>query len=659
MRYCGSGMARGFSAMLVLGLALPGLVRAQATSYLDHDGLTRELRSIVNSSSLASMESLGKTFGGRDVWMVQVAHPQGLPFQERPGILVVGNLEGDHVVGSHLALEAIRYLVGHAGEEEVQAALRDAVFYFFPRLNPDGAEAMFAPVKFDRRTNDRPVDDDNDGRMNEDGPRDLNGDGFITVMRLPDPAGPYMIDPDEPRLMKRADASRGERGSYSLHWEGTDQDGDGFIAEDGPGGVDLNRNFQHEYSYWQADAGPHMVSEVETRALMDFTIAHRNVAVILTFGHSDNLVTPPDARGAMAAASALELPAFAQASNADVFRQGVVQVATGLGRGGGGGGGGFMPGGTPRLRGAQAGRDNDPTSGTRPVTTVATQDLEYFQAISRAYRNATGIESVLTHRTPEGAFFQYGYFQFGVPSFSTPGWTLATADPGSRGGEGAPAPIATAPVADQPAGPPAGARAFGGTRGQAAAQAPTQVRAPGRGGTDARVLRAMDAAGIQAFVDWSPFNHPEFGVVEIGGFRPYAVSNPPAERLPELGAKQGEFLVAVAGMLPRVRIVETKVTAHGGGIFTVYAEVENGGFLPTSTQHGVRARSVRPTMVQVQVPPEDILTGAGKTSFIQRLEGSGSRESFTWVIRGRAGAQVEIKLRSDKGGTDTATVTLR
>jgi hypothetical protein len=147
--------------------------------------------------------------------------------------------------------------------------------------------------------------------------------------------------------------------------------------------------------------------------------------------------------------------------------------------------------------------------------------------------------------------------------------------------------------------------------------------------------------------------------VEIGGFRPYAVSNPPAERLPELGAKQGEFLVAVAGMLPRVRIVETKVTAHGGGIFTVYAEVENGGFLPTSTQHGVRARSVRPTMVQVQVPPEDILTGAGKTSFIQRLEGSGSRESFTWVIRGRAGAQVEIKLRSDKGGTDTATVTLR
>lgn len=659
MRCCGSGMARRLSAMLVLSLALPGLLRAQATSYLDHDGLTRELRSLVNSSSLASMESLGKSLGGRDIWMVQVAHSQGLPFDERPGILVVGNLEGDHVVGSHLALEAIRYLVGNAGAEPVQAALRDAVFYFFPRLNPDGAEAMFARVKFDRKTNDRPVDDDNDGRVGEDAPRDLNGDGYVTVMRVPDPAGPYMIDPDEPRLMKRADPSKGERGSYSLYWEGTDQDGDGFIAEDGPGGVDLNRNFQHEYPYWQADAGPHMVSEPESRALMDFAIGHRNISLILTFGHSDNLVTPPDARGALAAASALDLPVFAQASNADLFRQGVFQAPGGFGRGGGGG---FMGGGGSGLRGAQPGRDNDPSSGTRPVTTVATQDLEYFQAVSRAYRNTTGIENVLTHRTPEGAFFQYGYFQYGVPSFSTPGWTMPDAEPAPRGGEGAQTPMAAAGRGDPPSGAPGGVRGAGGApagaRGQAMAQAP-QARVPGGGGADARVLRAMDAAGIPAFVDWTPFNHPELGEVEIGGFLPYAVNNPPADWVPELGTKQGEFLVAVAGMLPRVRVADTKVTAHGGGIFTVSVEVENSGFLSTSTQHGVRARSVRPTMVQIQVPPEDILTGAAKTSFIQKLDGSGSRESFTWVIQGRAGAQVEIKVRSDKAGTDTATVTLR
>ncbi len=124
----------------------------------------------------------------------------------------MGNLEGDHLVGSHLSLEAIRYLLQNAQDEAVQSALSEHVFYFFPRLNPDGAEAMFARVKWNRRTNGQPFDDDNDGLTDEDGPEDLNGDGYITVMRVADPSGVYMIDPDDNRLMKRADATKGEAG---------------------------------------------------------------------------------------------------------------------------------------------------------------------------------------------------------------------------------------------------------------------------------------------------------------------------------------------------------------------------------------------------------------------------------------------------------------
>lgn len=302
MRICGSKTSVGMASILALILALPGSSQGQTASYLDHDGFTGELRSIVNGSDLATMESLGTTLQGRDVWMVTVGSSSGTPLSERPGVLVVGNLEGDHLVGSHLAMEAIRYLVDNAQDEAVQAALTDHVFYFFPRLNPDGAQAMFARVKSDRKTNARPYDDDNDGRTDEDGAEDLNGDGYVTVMRVADPFGAYMIDPDNDRLMKRADATKGETGAYTLYWEGTDEDGDGFINEDGPGGVDLNRNFQHAYPYWQADAGLHMVSEIETRALMDFTVSHRNIGAILTFGETDNLVTPPDSRGGLAGA---------------------------------------------------------------------------------------------------------------------------------------------------------------------------------------------------------------------------------------------------------------------------------------------------------------------------------------------------------------------
>ena len=225
MRICGLRVSVGLAVLLALVLVVPGPGQGQTASYLDHDGLTRELRSLVNSSNLATMESLGTTLQGREIWMVTVGNSSGGPLSERPGVLVVGNLEGDHLVGSHLALEAIRYFIQNTQVEAVQAALTDHVFYFFPRLNPDGAEAMFSQVKSDRKTNTWPFDDDNDGRTDEDGPEDLNGDGYITVMRVADASGVYMIDPDNERLMKRADATKGETGAYTLYWEGTDEDG--------------------------------------------------------------------------------------------------------------------------------------------------------------------------------------------------------------------------------------------------------------------------------------------------------------------------------------------------------------------------------------------------------------------------------------------------
>jgi hypothetical protein len=648
-------VAAGLIALLTAFAALPGSTLGQASSYLDHQGLSRELRSLASGSDLVRMESVATTLQGRDVWMLEVGSPSGTPLGERPGVLVVGNLEGDHLVGSALALESIRYLVAHAGDAAVKNALDTQVFYFFPRLNPDGAEAMFASVKSARRTNGRPVDEDNDGRVDEDGPDDLNGDGYITVMRVKDAAGAFMIDPADPRVMKRADPTKGEAGAYALYLEGTDNDGDGFINEDGPGGVDLNRNFQHEYPYWQGDAGPYMVSEPESRALMDFVLAHRNVAAIVTFGESDNLVTPPDARGALASAKVLDLPLFAAASNGDVFDVGVFSASGGGGRGSRGFGG--FGRGNPYLRGALPGADNDPSSGQRPAITVASGDQVYFRAVSDAYKRVTGISTVPTHRAPQGAFFQYGYFQYGVPSFSTPGWDLPAgadaADGRARPGADAAAPGGTTAPGGRP-GSTGGGRAGGGATG-----GPGRGDPPAGSGVDAEILKALEGLGVQAFVDWTPIHHPTLGAVEVGGFLPYVTTNPPADRLPQLGEKQGQFLVELAGMLPRARFAETKVTAKGGGVYTVEVTVENAGLFPTSTQHGTTSRSVGPTLVQIDVDAADILTGADKTVNVGTLTGSGTRESFSWVIRGRQGAQVQIKLHSQKSGSDLATVTLR
>jgi hypothetical protein len=605
-------------------IALSSSAQAQS-SYLDHVSLTRELRTLVGTSRSATMTSVGTTLGGRDVWVIQIANPGGKPVAERPAVLVVGNLEGDHLVGSSHALETVRYLLAGAANPAVKQVLDSQVVYVFPRLNPDGAEASFATVKSDRRRNTRPYDDDNDGRMDEDGPEDLNGDGMITVMRVKDPAGEYMMDRADPRVMKKADATKGDVGTHKLYWEGIDNDGDGFINEDGPGGVDLNRNFQHDYPYFDADAGPHMVSERESRALMDFVIAHRNIGAILTFGHSDNLVTPPDAQGRLAAPITLLLPTFADASNAKVFETGVLASAQQ----------GFFGGGGAQTRGAQPGANNNPASGRRPDTTVHRADIEYFKAVSDAYRSITGIRAIAPQRRPRGAFFQYGYFHFGVPSFTTPGWSL---------------PVAAA-AAPAPGAPPAEVRPAAETRPAADARAAADG--------DGVILRSLEGAGVTAFVPWAAFKHATLGDVEVGGFRPYSITNPPAKDLAELGRKHGEFVVKLASMLPRVRIASTEVKAHGGGLFTVAVDVENTGFFPSSLQHGVVSGSVKPTLVQIQVPAEDIVTGASKSAALPTVSGSSARQRVTWVIRGRPNASVVVTVLAQKGGTDSATVVLK
>jgi len=688
--------------LIVLGLALAGgPSAAQAPpGYHDHAALTSALQALAGAHKpSARIESIGKSRGGRDIWALEIALPVGVRPAKRPALLVAAGFEGDHLVGSEIALAVARYLLENAvSDTAVKDRLTASTIYVIPRVNPDGAEGFFAPLKTGRRTNTAPRDDDNDGRVDEDGPEDLNGDGLITVMRVKAAGGEYMVDPEEPRLMKRADPKKGETGAYQLYLEGTDNDGDGFINEDPPGGSDINRNFAHEYPYYKPDAGPHMVSEAESRALLDWVIAHRNIAAVLTFGESDNLIVPPTAAGRLGPARELDLVRFAEASLARVLTSGFIQTGGAMGRGGrfmgefsiemlmGGGGG--RQSGRQQTPAAPSGRMQMPDR--RPATTVATADYDYFKAASDKYIELTGIRQPLYVREPQGAFFQYGYFQFGVPSFSTPGFGLMTAEgPGQRR-------MGAMPPGAGEGGPPS----QGGQSGQSGRQASGaagggavtvvqgggqeimqmmqsgggagamrfaqgQAGAPGEAGQamtpgiDRQVLRWMDAEKIDGFAPWAKAKHPEFGEVEIGGFKPYAVTNPPAAKLPDLGAAHAKYAVYLASLFPRVKVAAFEAVAHGGGIFRLKAEVENAGFWPTSLAHGQTARAVKPTLVQLGVEPGAVISGSAKTSFLPVLAGSGSRAKYEWLIRGKTGETVELLVQSEKGGSATARVTLK
>ena len=617
--------------------------------YQTYDQMSKTLKDLVNSNkNIAKIESIGKSLEGRDLWLITIANQKGTPVNERPGLFIGANFEGDHLIGSQLSVATIDYLLkNYSSNETVKKGVDENVYYIIPRVNPDGAEQMFASVKSGQKTNTNKYDGDNDGRMDEDGPEDLNKDGFITVMRVKDPNGEYMIVPDDSRLMKKADATKGESGEYKIYWEGIDNDKDGFINEDPAGGIDLNRNFQHEYPYYKDDAGWHMVSELESRAIMDWVISHRNVSMILTFGESDNLIKAPNSRGQLSSDQGIDLFNFANASKSGADKVGMVStMSSRFGRFG--------------MRGFRGQQQETESSGRRqrparkPETTVNKADQEYYTTVSKKYIEITGIKEQPVVRDPKGAFFGYGYYQYGVPSFSTPGWGIDlpadSSEQGRRGGRGRMGGSRTEGQTP-PQVSPQGRTARGG-----ATAASPQAAKPG---IDKKFIKWADKENKAAFVEWKSFNHPTLGEVEIGGFSPYEVTNPPAGKIAELGVKHGEFAAYLSTLFAKIKIAKTEVVNHGGGLFRIKAEVENVGFLPTSLQHGVASRSVKPTMVQLGVKPDQIISGNSKNNFFQQLDGSGNRQKYEWIIKGKSGDKVEIKVVAQKAGTDKKVITLK
>lgn len=148
-----------------------------------------------------------------------------------------------------------------------------------------------------------PTDNDGDGLADEDDYDDLDGDGYITQMRQRDPQGRYKPHPDYPeyRMVQAEPDEPGQY--TQLGWEGIDNDGDGRINEDGRGGYDLNRNWAFDWqpNYVQSGAKDYPFSQPETRAVAEFVLAHPNIAGAQSYHNSGGMIlrSPGRAGGEM------------------------------------------------------------------------------------------------------------------------------------------------------------------------------------------------------------------------------------------------------------------------------------------------------------------------------------------------------------------------
>jgi hypothetical protein len=129
-----------------------------------------------------------------------------------------------------------------------------------------------------------PYDDDRDGLFDEDSYDDLDGDGMILQMRIRDENGAFKTHPDDPRVMVRIKpGEKGEW--RRLGMEGLDNDEDGRVNEDTPGYLDMNRNwgFQWQPRYIQNGSGDFPFSASNTRAVAGFLADHPNICFGFAF----------------------------------------------------------------------------------------------------------------------------------------------------------------------------------------------------------------------------------------------------------------------------------------------------------------------------------------------------------------------------------------
>lgn len=180
-------------------------------------------------------------------------------------------------------------LTNYGKDSAVTHLVDTKALYCKPNNDPDGNSLYQHSAQASRSTvrpfdddgdglldEDPPEDLDGDGFIRQ--MRKFVGAGKGNATRDPgDPTG---------RVMKRVAQGSGD---YVMYSEGIDNDNDGRYNEDGIGGLDLHRNYPGNWrpmkedtgrGFAQGGAGEFPLSEPETKAVFTFLMTHPNVGIV-------------------------------------------------------------------------------------------------------------------------------------------------------------------------------------------------------------------------------------------------------------------------------------------------------------------------------------------------------------------------------------------
>ncbi|HXT35974.1 MAG TPA: M14 family metallopeptidase [Chloroflexota bacterium] len=185
-----------------------------------------------------------------------------------------------------------------------------------------------------------------------------------------------------------------------------------------------------------------------------------------------------------------------------------------------------------------------------------------------------------------------------------------------------------------------------------------------------------EVLGGAAYVDWYPFDHPQLGKVELGGWNMMAAfRNPPLSLVEKEIAAFPEWLVWQALLSPLLEIFQAQATRVGPDRYLVRLVAQNVGWLPSYvSKRALEQKVVRGVVCEITLPAGATLESGKQREERGQLEGRAytpsaaisifgadgttHRLKVEWLVRAPAGSEVGLIARHERAGVARATVLL-
>ncbi len=641
--------------------------------YLKLDELYGSMKALSSqNSSILKLDTLGRSQGGNPIYVFVVGGSEN-DGKFYPSIFVGANFEGYRVDGTYMVINLLERVLSDYKSGKLKNFLTHHKIYFAPLLNPDVYENYFSGVE--KLTNNFPVNDDLDEVVDEDSPEDLNGDGFITMMRVKDEDGKWIVDEKDPRIMKKADAKKGEVGIYKLYTEGIDNDGDGRINEDAKGGVLLSKNFPQKFPYFEKDTGIYPASQPEVREFIDYLLKKRDISFVFLFG-SENMLTTniPFNKGNLGGERVKVPERFARYLGLDPQREytlnEIVKIIkeSGFGRG----------------------RDITPEKvaqffGFSTPTNITPTDKKFYDELKKEYEKIVKEEKREKKFPTGGSPAIWCYFQYGVYTVEDDIWSIPeNLGKGKKKGVLSPdnlkkmngedfLKLEDSKINDELK--KIGAPSFVNAKMLKEAVKSGRLT-PKKIGEMIKKFKNKKSAeggfkkleekyklyekyyGNDFFIPWKTFKHPTLGEVEIGGLKPFVGKVPPFNLVKERVDGEYKFFTGLLGKFKDVEISKVKVEKKADGIFKISCYVKNNCDLPIFTDFASKFSVVNPISVQLLTDNGIKIISGKPLQKITQIEPH-NQKKVKWLISGKEGSEITLRLYWDRWGEIVKKVLLK